>query len=128
MFPFGHGLGYTTFEYDDIRVDRSSIDLEEPIEVSVRITNTGRREGTEVAQLYLHQRYGATARPVRLLKGFERVSLAPGATARVRFILNADAHRYWSAATRGHVPERSVFDVWVGGSCTAALHASFTVE
>ena len=127
LFPFGHGLGYTTFEYRDVRVDRDTIGLDDAIEVTVEVANTGERTGTDVAQLYLHQRSGSTARPVRLLQGFQQVQLAAGATTRIRFVLDSSARRYWSTATAGWVLEPSVFDVWVGGDSTAEAHVSFTV-
>jgi len=81
-----------------------------------------------VAQLYLHQRYGRAARPVRELKGFQRVSLAPGETRTLRFELPPAARRYWSAADRAYVLDASTFDVWVGGASTAELHSEFEVR
>ncbi len=80
-----------------------------------------------MVQLYIHQRSGTSSRPLRLLKGFERVELAPGATATVSFAVGPSERRYWSAATRGWVLDASVFDVWVGGSSDAARHAEFAV-
>jgi beta-glucosidase len=128
LFPFGHGLTYTRFEYGDLEVDRDVIGVDDDLEVRVRVTNTGDREGAELVQLYLHQRYGAAARPIRLLKGFERVVLPAGGSTTVRFVLGPDARRYWSAASRDFVLERSAFDVWVGADATAELHGGFTVE
>ncbi|MCR6712381.1 MAG: fibronectin type III-like domain-contianing protein [Demequina sp.] len=78
-------------------------------------------------QLYIHQRYGSAARPVRELKGFRRVEFAPGETQTVTFELGPDELTYWSAATRGFVQEASEFDVWVGGDSTASLAATFSV-
>jgi beta-glucosidase len=81
LFPFGYGLSYAQFTYSGLNVDQSSITLEGTVTVSVQITNNSDREATEVAQLYLHQRYGAASRPVRELKGFQRVTL-PAQTSR----------------------------------------------
>jgi beta-glucosidase len=81
-----------------------------------------------VAQLYLHQRYGRTARPVRELKAFDRLTLAPGETRTLRFEITAAARRYWSAADGTYVLDASTFDVWVGGASTAELHAEFVVQ
>lgn len=128
LYPFGHGLTYTRFEYADLQVDRVAIGADESVEVSVQVTNAGERDGSEPVQLYLHQRHGAAARPIRLLKGFERVVLAAGASTTVRFVLGPEARRYWSTASRDFVLEASDFDVWVGGDSTAELHAEFTVR
>ena len=70
LYPFGFGLSYTTFNYDNLRVSKSLVAVGEPVDVSVELTNTGSRTGDEVVQLYIHQRYGTSARPVRELKGF----------------------------------------------------------
>ena len=77
------GLSYGRFEYSDLAVDRAEIARGEALTVSVTVTNTGDRAGDEVAQLYLHQRYGSASRPVRELKGFQRLTLAPGESRRV---------------------------------------------
>jgi beta-glucosidase len=126
-WPFGFGLSYTTFAYGNLAVDRASVKAGEPVTVSFDLTNTGKRAGDEVAQLYIHQRVGTSSRPVRELKKFERLALAPGETRHMRFTLNADDLRYWSDATGGWVQDASAFDVWVGGSSQAELATSFTV-
>ncbi|MDF1488535.1 glycoside hydrolase family 3 N-terminal domain-containing protein [Tessaracoccus caeni] len=127
LFPFGYGLGYTSFEYADLRLDADTVGLDQTITVSVDVTNTGDRDGVEVVQLYLHQRYGTSSRPLRQLKAFQRVHVAAGATETITLAVGPDARRYWSAATRDWVLEPSVFDVWVGSDATAQLHAEFTV-
>jgi beta-glucosidase len=128
LFPFGHGLTYTRFEYGDLQVSQESIGRDDSVEVTVQVRNAGDRDGTEVVQLYLHQRYGATARPIRLLKGFQRVALPAGGVTTVRFGIGPGARRYWSAASRDFVVEASDFDVWVGGDSTAELRGEFTVR
>ncbi|HMR48745.1 MAG TPA: glycoside hydrolase family 3 N-terminal domain-containing protein [Arachnia sp.] len=128
LFPFGHGLGYTTFAYGDLRVSASSVGLDETVTVAVDVTNTGERDGVEVAQLYLHQRHGTSSRPLRQLKAFRRVPIAAGATETVTFAIGPDQRRYWSAATRDWVLDRTTFDVWVGPDATAGLHAEFRVR
>jgi len=127
-YPFGFGLSYTTFQYANLRVERERYAPGEPVVLSVDLTNTGRRAGDEVAQLYIHQRYGSAARPVRELKGFQRVVLRPGETRSLHFTLRPEDLRYWSSATRSWVQEESAFDVWVGGSSAADAGANFEVR
>ena len=83
--------------------------------------------GDEVVQLYIHQRYGSVARPVRELKGFQRITLAPGETRPVHFPLGPDQLTYWSAAKRDWVQDETSIDVWIGGDSTAPLTARFEV-
>jgi beta-glucosidase len=80
-----------------------------------------------VVQLYIHQRHGTASRPVRELKGFERVTLAAGESRSVEFDLGPDELRYWNAAARDWVNDETTFDVWVGGDSTAQLTATFRV-
>ncbi|CAN7489339.1 glycoside hydrolase family 3 C-terminal domain-containing protein [Phenylobacterium sp. LjRoot225] len=127
-YPFGYGLSYTRFQYSNLRIDRPSYRRGEPVSVSVDLKNTGSRPGDEVAQLYIHQRYGTSERPVRELKGFQRVSLKPGETRTLRFTLRPDDLRYWSAVTRDWTQDEAAFDVWAGGSSKADLAAGFTVD
>jgi len=127
LFPFGHGLSYATFAYADLTLGAASVGLEDMLTVSVDVTNTGDRDADEVVQLYLHQRYGRASRPVRELKGFERVAIGAGQTRTVTFQLTAEHRRYWNAAERDWVLDPSTFDVWVGGSSTAELTSSFEV-
>ncbi|MBT0670311.1 glycoside hydrolase family 3 C-terminal domain-containing protein [Novosphingobium profundi] len=126
-YPFGYGLSYTTFAYANLAVSKDTIAKGASLDVSFDLTNTGKRKGEEVAQLYIHQRAGTSSRPVRQLKKFARMALAPGETRRVTFTLTADDLRYWSAATRGWVEDASAFDVWVGGSSKADLAGEFTI-
>ncbi|GLY19595.1 beta-glucosidase [Kineosporia sp. NBRC 101677] len=127
LYPFGFGLSYAKFAYSNLAVSSSSTPVDGVVTVSVDVTNTSGRDGNEVAQLYLHQRYGTASRPVRLLKGFRRLHLRAGQTERVEFAVTAEERRYWSAATRDWVLDATSFDVWVGGSSTADLHTEFTV-
>jgi beta-glucosidase len=127
LFPFGHGLSYGRFEYTDLTLDRSSIQAGETVTVSVTVTNVGQRAGDEVAQLYLHQRYGSASRPVRELKGFQRLTLAAGESQTLRFPLGPDELRYWNAATRDWVIDTTTIDVFVGGDSTSAQTVSFTI-
>lgn len=127
-WPFGYGLSYTSFKYGDLRVERPSYRPGEAVAVSVDLTNTGARAGDEVAQLYIHQRSGSASRPVRELKGFQRVSLKPGETRTLRFTLKPEDLRYWSASAGGWVQDEAAFDVWVGGDSKAELAGTFEVR
>ena len=118
LFPFGYGLSYTKFAIGNLKASRN--------QVTAEVENTGARAGDEVVQLYLHQRSGGASRPVRELKGFERVTLAPGEKRTVRFQLGPEALRYWSAARRAWVQDAADFDVWVGSDAAASLHATFS--
>lgn len=126
LYPFGYGLSYTTFEFGAPQVE-GLIDDEGVVTVSTTVRNTGSRAGDEVAQLYIHQRSGRASRPVRQLKGFERITLQPGESRTVRFTLDLESVRYWNAGTRGYVVDPGVFDVWVGNSSQALARGEFTV-
>jgi beta-glucosidase len=127
LYPFGYGLSYSTFSFSNLRVSKPEVKVGESTEVSVDVENTGRRTGDEVAQLYIHQRYGSASRPVRELKGFERVTLAPGQKRTVRFTLGKAELTYWSGASKQWVQEPAVFDLWVGADATASLTTTFRV-
>jgi beta-glucosidase len=126
-WPFGFGLSYTSFGYSGLKVASPTIKPGESMTVTATVTNTGLRAGDEVAQLYVHQRLGSSSRPVRALKGFQRIALKPGEKRTVTFKLGPDELRYWSAAAHGWIQEPSVFDIWVGGDSQAALAGSFEV-
>ena len=126
LFPFGHGLTYTTFEYRNLRVSRDSIRGSETISVTVDITNTGPRAGTEVAQLYLRDDVATVTRPVRELRGFRRVMLQPGQTQTVRFDLRPGDLAFYDREMR-RVVEPGTFTVWAGGSSAATLQGKFRV-
>jgi beta-glucosidase len=127
LYPFGHGLSYTTFSFSNLRVSKPEVKVGESTEVLVDVENTGRRAGEEVAQLYIHQRYGSASRPVRELKGFERVALSPGAKRTVRFTLSKAELTYWSGAAKKWVQEPTVFDLWVGADSRAPLTTTLRV-
>jgi beta-glucosidase len=127
LYPFGHGYTYGHSSFRNLALDRHAIAVGESLAVTVDVVNQGDVPVEEVAQLYIHQRYGRSSRPVRELKGFERVSLAPGETREVTFTLGPAELRYWNAAERDWVQDAATFDVWVGGSSAAELGASFAV-
>ncbi|WP_295694774.1 glycoside hydrolase family 3 N-terminal domain-containing protein [Lapillicoccus sp.] len=127
LYPFGHGLSYSSFTYAAPAVDTDTIAPDRTVTVSATVTNTGRRTADEVVQLYVHQRHGTASRPVRELKGFQRITLAAGESRSVAFTLGAAQLRYWNAAVRDWVLDPSTFDVGIGADSTTALTASFTV-
>jgi beta-glucosidase len=128
LYPFGYGLSYSTFKFSNLRVSKPEVKLGESFEVLVDVENTGRRVGDEVAQLYIHQRYGSASRPVRELKGFERITLAPGEKRTVRFTLGKAELTYWSGAAKAWVQEPAVFDFWAGADSTAPLTTTLRVS
>jgi len=117
-FPFGHGLSYTSFAYDDlaVAVRGSHADGDLRVSVSCRVTNTGDRAGQEVAQLYVHDREASVTRPVRELKGFVKLDLAPGESSTATFELTARDLSFWSETVRDWVLEAGEFRVSVGPS------------
>ncbi len=127
LFPFGHGLSYTHFDYSDLTLDRDTITAGEAVNAAVDVTNTGTRDADEVVQLYIHQRSGTASRPVRELKGFQRIHLPAGESGAVSFTLGPAQLRYWNADSRDWVLDASAFDIWVGGDVTAQLSRTFTV-
>ena len=117
LFPFGHGLSYTSFAYSALDVRADSADAREPkISVSVKIANTGARAGAEVAQLYVGQDAPSADRPFKELKGFEKFSVAPGETKTATFLLDRSAFAYWHPVKREWVVEPGRFHVYVGSS------------
>ena len=127
LYPFGHGLSYASFSYANLRLSASQIKVGQSVEVTVDVTNTSTVDADEVVQLYIHQRYGTSSRPVRELKAFRRLPIASGATETVTFGLGPEQLRYWSAATRAWVQEATEIEIFVGGSSTAELDTVLTV-
>jgi beta-glucosidase len=127
LYPFGYGLSYTTFSATDLRLSKTELKSGDALEATTTVANTGTIAGEEVVQLYIHQRAGSSSRPIRELKGFERVALQPGESKTVRFTLGKKELTYWSESRRAWVEEPEQFDVWVGGDSNAQLHASFRV-
>lgn len=127
LYPFGFGLSYTAFAYSNLRLDRTEAKVGETLSVSVDVENTGERSGEEVVQLYIHQRAGSASRPVRELKGFRRIALAPGEKKTVQLALSPDELSFWTPMENKWVQERETFDVWVGGDSTATLRTTFKI-
>jgi beta-glucosidase len=126
LYPFGYGLSYTTFALSDLAVSPTSVAAGGTVRVSATVRNTGRRAGDEVPQLYIRDRVASVTRPLRELRGFERVSLRPGEAKRVAFTLDREDLGLYDRQLRFRV-EPGVFDVWVSSSSDGGLHGSFTV-
>ena len=122
----GYGLSYSTFTIAPPVLDKPKLGPGGRIVVSTTITNTGARAGDEIIQLYLHQRAGRASRPVRLLEGFQRVSLSAGEARQLNFTIDETNVQYWNAGTRSWVIDPGVFDLWLGINSLANLHTTFT--
>jgi beta-glucosidase len=127
LFPFGYGLTYTKFSYGNLKMESPAVAANGTLRVSADILNTGAREGTEVVQLYVHDRVAPTSRPVRELKGFQRVSLAPGEHKTVEFTVKANDLGSYDPAMHWIVPS-GTYDVWVGPDSASGIQAAFEVK
>ena len=127
LYPFGYGLSYSTFTFSNLHVSQPQFRIGQTAEVTADVENTGPSTADEVPQIYIHQQYGSTSRPVRELKGFERITLAAHEKKTVHFSLGSKELSYWSAAKKAWVEEPARFDVWVGADSQATLHGSFTI-
>lgn len=129
LFPFGHGLSYTTFAYSDLKLDKASMKDDEQLAVTVTVTNTGKVYGKEAVQLYVEDVESTPARPLRELKGFAKVALAPGEKKEVTFLLDWRAFAYYEVKLHDFFVESGEFIVSVGASSRdIRLSASVTVE
>lgn len=127
LYPFGFGLSYTTFSIANLKVSPSQVKVGQSVSVTADVTNTGPVAGDEVVQLYIHQQFGSDSRPMRELKGFQRITLQPGETRAVTFHLGPDELGYWSTSAGRWVQDAAAFDIWVGADSLATLHADLKV-
>lgn len=129
LFPFGYGLSYTTFDYSNLTVSSKTIRDTDEVTVTVDVTNTGSVAGKEVVQLYVGDKESTVFRPVRELKGFEKIHLEPGETKTVSFTLGKRAFAYWNAALHDWHVETGAFSVAIGRSSRdIVLEDEITVE
>jgi beta-glucosidase len=128
-YAFGSGLSYTRFTYANLQVFPAEVPADGRIDVAVDVTNAGARAGREVTQLYIGFPNAAIDRPVKLLRGFNKIEIAPGETKTVRFSVNVADLAYWDQASKAWKVERVPHDVYVGGSSRTAdlLRTSVTV-
>jgi beta-glucosidase len=126
LFPFGYGLSYTTFRFDNLRVSPAKMKPGDTATVSVDVTNTGSRAGDEVAELYIHQQLSTVTQPVMALRGFKRVSLQPGQKTTVEFKLKPDSLSIYDENMKW-VVQPGIFDIMVGPSSAHTQHAELEV-
>jgi len=127
LFPFGHGLSYTDFEYSNLQLSADAISSGEELTVTVDLENTGDRKGREVVQLYLHDRYASVVRPVKELKGFELVELEPGESRRIRFTVDESLLSFYDRDGQRRA-EAGMFGIMVGGSSEKVLSGAFELK
>ena len=126
LYEFGHGLSYTKFAYSDIAVSAAEIALDETVTVTAAVHNEGTVEADEVVQLYVRDLVGNVTRPVKELKGFQRIRLKPGERRKVSFVLGPDDLAFYGRDMK-LITEAGEFHVWIGGSSEAELHAAFKI-
>ncbi len=127
LWPFGHGLSYTRFEFSDLHLSAAEVSPTGELAIALTVTNTGEREGDEVVQLYLHDLVGSVTRPVKELKGFQRVTLAAGRACRVTFTVAMAQTAFYDRQMR-YVVEPGAFEVLVGSSSAdIRVQGQFTI-
>jgi beta-glucosidase len=126
LYAFGHGLSYTRFDYSDVALDATEIGPADTLTASVRVTNAGNADGEEVVQLYIRDLVGSVTRPVKQLKGFEKIRLARGESRTVRFALTADDLAFYRA-DMSYGPEPGDFELFIGSSSADVRAARFSL-
>jgi len=127
QFPFGFGLSYTTFDYNNLKINKATFVKGETVKVSVEVTNTGNFDGKEVVQLYIHDEFGSLARPIKELQGFELLELKKGETKTFTMTLT-DKELGFFDNEGNYLVEPGTFKIMVGGSSDKGLESSFVLE
>ncbi len=127
LYPFGYGLSYTTYQYGELKLDSKTMSPDGQITVTIPVTNTGNRDGIEVVQLYIRDVVGSIARPVKELKGFQRLSIKAGETATATFTIDANKLKFYNYNLK-EVVEPGEFDVMVGPNSRDLKRATITVQ
>ena len=127
LYPFGYGLSYTTFQYSDIALSASAMGQDGSITAAVTVTNTGKRDGAEVVQLYIRDLVGSITRPVKELKGFEKIFLKAGESKTVTFKITPELLRFYDYDLK-QVAEPGDFDVMIGGDSRNVRSARLTLK
>ncbi len=124
LYPFGYGLSYTTFSYSDVKLSSNKMSKSGKIMASVTVTNTGMLEGKEVVQLYIRDLVGSITRPVKELKGFQKINLKPGESKEVSFTITDEMLKFYNSDLK-FVSEPGAFKVFIGGNSRDVKEASF---
>jgi len=127
LYPFGYGLSYTTFSYSDISMSDKTLKPGGKITASVNVTNTGKLAGKETVQLYIRQMAGSIARPVKELKGFQQITLAPGESKKVSFSISVNDLKFYNSNLK-YVSEPGAFKVFIGTNSRDVKEADFNLE
>jgi beta-glucosidase len=127
LFPFGYGLSYTTFEYGDIKLDKTSMTESQQIKVSVEVKNTGSYDGEEVVQLYIRDKVGTNTRPVKELKDFKKVLIKKGESRTVEFTVRVDNLKYYTNELQ-YIAEKGVFEAMIGGDSDRVKKVEFVLK
>lgn len=127
LYPFGFGLSYTLFEYSNLKLNRTSMRMSDTLNVSVQVVNKGSREGAEVVQLYIRDKMASVTRPVKELKGFQKIYLKPGQTETIIFKLTRNSLSFYNNELQW-VCEPGEFEVMVGGNSRDVLKQTFILE
>jgi beta-glucosidase len=128
QYAFGYGLSYTKFAYTDLKIDQKTLKAGEKLNISFTLTNTGGRDGAEVVQLYLQDRFASSARPVKELKDFKKLMLKAGESKQLSFVLNPDQLAFYKAG-QGWITEPGAFKLMLGGSSDQIqLQTEFTLQ
>ena len=127
LYPFGYGLTYTTFRYSDLSLNSATMAADGSVEASIVVSNTGQRDGDEVVQLYVHQQAASIARPVKELRGFQRIHLKAGEQRRVTFCIDRDQLQYLNAQGEP-VLESGLFDIMIGGNSDDTKSTTLRVQ
>ena len=127
LYPFGYGLTYTTFSYSDLQLSRTTMAADGSVEASIMVSNTGQRDGDEVVQLYIHQQASSIARPVKELRGFQRIHLKAGEQRRVTFCIDREQLQYLNAQGEP-VLEPGIFDIMIGTNSEDTLSQTLKVQ
>ena len=127
LYPFGYGLTYTTFSYSDLQLSRTTMAADGSVEASIMVSNTGQHDGDEVVQLYIHQQASSIARPVKELRGFQRIHLKAGEQRRVTFCIDREQLQYQNAQGEP-VLEPGIFDIMIGTNSEDTLSQTLKVQ
>jgi len=127
LYPFGFGLSYSEFVYDDLKLSATEMNTKDSIAVTVDVTNSGLRDGSEVVQLYIRDLVGSVTRPVKELKGFQKIALKAGETKTVKFVIGVKELSFYNSDLKW-VAEPGEFQVFIGGNSRDVKQAAFTLK